>query len=182
MKKISLIIYALMLATHSFCQTEADIKAAADAAVKVFTWDLQKVPGKGTLMFLDVPYMRDGQDSSEYLTLTVAKDETQNRPAFISVIVPSNVVQSNGIFIKFGNEELEKGEPVRLHFEACHDDICTARIIDGYAIDEETKEKVDIFQKFLNFRRVYFLFIYPDGTHKSVAVPLFSFQEQYKKL
>ena len=28
-------------------------------------------------MFLDVPYTREGQDSAEYLTLTVAKNKSQ---------------------------------------------------------------------------------------------------------
>jgi hypothetical protein len=114
--------------------------------------------------------------------LTVAKDKEKKRPEFISIIIPSNVVKSNGIFIKFGNKELEKGNPVRVLFERCDDEICTARIIGGFATDEKTNEKVDIFQKFLDFDHVYFLFIYSDGSHKSVVVPLFSFKEQYRKL
>ena len=54
-------------------------------------------------MFLDVPYTREGQDSAEYLTLTVAKNKSAERPEWISVIIPSNIVQANGIFIAFAN-------------------------------------------------------------------------------
>ncbi len=181
MKKLLTLIVVSILAFTGFAQTNSAVKAAADAAVKVFTWDTKTVE-KGTMMFLDVPYRRDGLDTTEYLTLTVAKDKTKARPAFISMILPSNVVESNGVFIKFGNKELEKGNPSRVHFESCHNEICTARIIDGYIVDEDTKERVDIFQKLLDSTHVYFLFIYPDGSHKSVAVPLASFKQQYRSL
>ena len=77
--------------------------------------------------------------------------------------------------------ELENGNPLRIQFEKCNNEYCTATVVDGYAYhDDGVKE--DIFQKFLDFDHVLFLFIYPDGSHKSVAVPLFSFKDQYKKL
>ena len=181
MKKILIIIVTLALTTAAFSQSNADIKKMADVAVKVFTWDIEKAE-KGSLMFLDVPYQRDNQKTQEYLTLTVAKDKTKKRPDFISIIVPSNVDKSNGIFIKFGNKELEKGNPVRVSFEKCDNEICTARIVSGFVTEEKTNEKVDIFQKFLDFDKVYFLFVYSDGSHKSVSIPLFSFNEQYQNL
>ena len=177
MKKIRTIILILSISVVVFSQNKDD----ANAAVKMFTWDIEKVD-RGTLMYLDVPYQRDNQDSMEYLTLTVAKAKEQKRPEFISIIIPNNVVKSNGIFLKFGNKELEKGNAVRVLFERCDDKICTARIIDGFVTDETTNKKVDIFEKFQDFKHVFFLFIYPDGSHKSVAVPLFSFKEQYGKL
>jgi len=194
MKTFLAITLTLLLSEIAVSQNKNDIKAVADAAVKSFTWDIQQEQ-RGALMFLDVPYQRDNQKEAEYLTLTVAKDKTQKRPEFISIIIPNNVVQANGVFIKFAkttkiNEdpgwktELEKGNPVRVAFEKCSEEkqTCTARIIGGYLIDEETKEKVDIFQKFLDCDHVYFLFVYPDGSHKSVGVPLFSFKDQYKTL
>ncbi|NVO09791.1 MAG: hypothetical protein HXX16_07515 [Bacteroidales bacterium] len=181
MKRIFVIILTLLLVDSAFSQNQDSIKAMANAAVKMFTWDIQKAE-RGTLMFLDVPYQRTGKDSIEYLTMTVAKDKSKQRPEFISIIIPSNICKSNGIFIKFGNKELEKGNPVRVQFEKCNNETCTARIIGGYVTDEETKEKVDVFQKFLDFQHVYFLFTYMDGSHKSVAIPLFSFQNQYKSL
>ena len=193
MKKYLLFFFALLFIKSSFSQKKVeDIKVQADSAIKSFHWDIQKSE-RGTLMFLDVPYTKDGQNSAEYLTLTIAKDKSKNRPDFISVIIPSNIVQSNGIFIKFAktvktNEnpgwkmELEKGNPVRVNFEKCNDETCNARIISGYIVDEKTTDQLDIFQKFLDFDHVLFLFIYPDGSHKSVAIPLFSFKEQYKQL
>lgn len=169
------------------------IRALADTAVKLFTWDIKNV-AKGTLMFLDVPYMEAKHDSAEYLTLTVAKEKVIKRPAFISVIVPNNVVQASGITIKFSNTKrdgsgdwqivMDNAEPAKVEFVSCSEEqqTCTARIIGGFLTDERTGEKIDIFQKFMDFDHVYFTFAYPDGSHKSVGVPLFSFKEQYKAL
>jgi hypothetical protein len=182
-------ILTILLSNGSYSQNADSIKALANAAIKAFTWHIEK-SDRGTLMFLEVPYMRDNSGSTEYLTLTVAKEKTKERPEFISIIVPNNIVQSNGIFIKFTRSvtrndvrtmELEKGKAVRVHFEKCDKETCTARIIDGYA-SQENGEREDIFQKFLDFDHVLFLFIYADGSHKSVAVPLFTFKQQYPKL
>jgi hypothetical protein len=191
MKRFLTTVLAILLADCAFSQNSDSIKVLADQAVKMFTWDIQKAK-RGNLMFLDVPYKQDNQDSAEYLTLTVAKTYSGKRPEFISIIIPGNVVQANGIFLAFAKtskdengewrSDMEKVNPVRVHFEKCADQICTARILDGYVIDEESKEKIDIFQKFEDFDHVYFLFIYPDGSHKSISVPLFSFKEQYKSL
>jgi len=189
LKTFLTIILTLLLVYNSYSQNVDSLKAVADSAVKAFTWDIQ-IAERGALMFLDVPYQRDNSDSTEYLTLTVAKDKTKQRPEFISIIIPNNIVQSNGIFIKFAKSvtkngertmELEKGNPARIHFEKCNDETCTARVINGYSV-HDNGEKEDIFQKLLDFDHVLFLFIYSDGSHKSVAVPLFSFKQQYKAL
>ncbi|HTD39018.1 MAG TPA: hypothetical protein VK671_00255 [Mucilaginibacter sp.] len=155
----------------------------------LFTWDIQK-EAKGSLMFLDVPYGHDGK--TEYLSITVAKDTSKDRPAFISVIVPSAINQSNGIFMAFANNaksvsgepklEIAKDHTVRLNFEKCGDTDCAARIINGYWNDKEDNKQVDVLKNFLEYDHVLFLILYNDGGHKSVAVPLFSFKKQYKAL
>ncbi len=189
MKTILTIFLMLQLVDNSYSQKTDSLKVIADSAVKAFTWDIQKAE-QGTLMFLDVPYQRNHSDSTEFLTLTVAKDKTKQRPEFISIIIPNNILQSNGIFIKFAKTvnkngewtmELEKGNPVRIQFETCNDETCTARVVNGFAT-HENGEKEDIFQKLLDFDHILFLFVYSDGSHKSVSVPLFSFKQQYKAL
>jgi len=181
MKNKILFVFLLALIGNAYSQSKNSVKEVGKIAEKMFSWDIEKSE-KGTMMFLDVPYLRENKKTEEYLTLTVAKAKTQNRPQFISIIIPNNVVKDNGIFIKFGNEELEKSSPVRVQFENCNDETCTARIIGGYVGEKKSKEKTDIFQKFLTFKHVYFLFTYSDGSHKSVSVPLYSFQKQYKSL
>jgi hypothetical protein len=191
MRKVLALAVSILLVNHSFSQSADSLQRLADAAIKAFTWDLQK-SAKGTLMFLDVPYTREGQDSAEYLTLTVAKNKLAERPEWISVIIPNNIVRTNGIFIAFANTiktpdgmskmELEKKSTRRIAFESCKGETCTARILEGYLSDEKTGEPIDIFQNFLDYDHVLFLFTYADGSHKSVAIPLFTFKQQYKTL
>jgi hypothetical protein len=168
---------------------DKNIKAMADSAVKAFTWDVQKFP-KGEMMFIDVPYLHDKK--TDYLTITVAKNKSVNRPAFISVIVPANVSKANGIFIGFAKDvkdsagkrklEIIKGLTCHLDFEKCDTALCTARIMGGYLVDAETKNKLDEYQHFLTYDHLMFLVVYADGSHKSIAVPLFSFRKQYQTL
>ena len=191
MRKLLLILAVLHIAGNAFSQTKDSSQMLADAAVKAFTWDIEKT-SKGAMMFLDVPYTRDGQDSVEYLTLTIAKNRSADRPAWISVIIPNNVVRSNGVFIAFANTiktpegdakmELEKRSTKKIPFEDCRHGTCTARIPGGYLKDEKTGEQQDILEEFMDYDHVLFLFTYADGTHKSVAIPLFSFKKQYKDL
>ncbi|MDQ3140726.1 MAG: hypothetical protein M3Q56_00610 [Bacteroidota bacterium] len=193
MKIIITMILSVLIADSVISQNQDIAKLYADSAVKMFNWDVEK-HDRGAIMFLDVAYRQDDQDSVEYLTLTVAKDKAQKRPEFISIIVPNNIIQSNGIFIKFENTakskkgklhpELEKRNLVRVHFEECNDEdeICTARIFGSYVMNEETNEKIDIFKKMMDYAHVYFLFNYPNESHKSISVPLTAFKKQYKSL
>jgi len=109
MKNLLTTTLMLLLVYNSYSQNADSIKAEADAAVKALKWDIEKAD-KGTLMFLDIPYQRDNIDSVEYLTLTVAKNKAKQRPAFISIIIPNNVVQSKGIFISFSKTVSKNGQ------------------------------------------------------------------------
>ena len=191
MKKIFCCLVILIFSAELAYPQNKDkvIRALADSAVKLFTWDIKK-EDKGTLMFLDVAFDHGGK--TEYLSLTVAKDKSKDRPVFISVIVPSDINQDNGIFMTFAksvkrasgesNLEIAKDLTVRLNFEKCDNRDCIARIINSYADDKESNKKVDILKSMLAYDHVLFLFLYADGGHKSVAVPLFSFKAQYKTL
>jgi hypothetical protein len=191
MKKIFTCLFIITFSINlSYSQTnDKAVRALADSAVKAFTWDIQK-EDKGELMFLDVAYKH--ADKADYLTLTVAKDKSKPRPVFISVIVPSNIDQSQGIFMTFvstvtsssGERTIKmSGElPVRLNFETCTDETCTIRMVDSYVHDKEAGRKFDIIKHFLEYDHVLFLIMYKDGSHQSVMVPLFSFKAQYKTL
>jgi len=191
MRKGLVFVIILLFAGKAFSQIKDSSQRLADAAVKAFSWDIEKT-SKGAMMFLDVPYTREGQDSAEYLTLTVAKNKSAERPEWISVIVPDNVVQSNGIFIAFANTiktpdgdakmEMEKKSTRKILFEGCHKGTCTARIPGGYLADGKTGEPQDVLEEFLDYDHVLFLLVYSDGSHKSIAVPLFSFKKQYQAL
>jgi hypothetical protein len=142
-------------------------------------------------MFLDVAYQRDTTDTLEYLTLTVAISRTKNRPDFISIIVPSDIQKSNGIFLEFAKRgdlgfeiKIEENNMINVPFETCDIEhkTCTARFYEGY-INIQTKNiKEDVFLKFLNMDYMFILLTYPDEGHKTIIIPLTSFKRQIKTL
>jgi hypothetical protein len=83
-----------------------------------------------------------------------------------------------------GNQKMElaKGNPSKVDFQVCDMKNCIARIIGGYVTNTKTNQTVDVFQKFLDYDHVLFFFVYPDGSHKSVGVPLAIFKKQYAGL
>src|SRR5437870_2457924 len=118
MKKIFTFL-AFLSVNCAFSQTIDSLEAVAEIEGKTaFNWDIKKAK-RATLMLLKVPYQREGEDSTEYFTVTVAKYKSKKRPSFISLSVPDNALQNNGMFIKFGKKELEKGNLLKLYFEAC---------------------------------------------------------------
>lgn len=191
MKNLLLFIFSFVLFTPAFAQPLLAPKEQTDDAEKLFKWDIERAQ-HGSLMFLDVPFVRDNSKTYEYISLTVAKNKNLNRPDFISLSIPGNVLQSSGIFVHFANiqkdekgnqkMELAQGNPSKVDFQVCDMKNCIARIIGGYAINPKTNQQTDIFQKFLTYDHVIFFFTYPDGSHKSVGVPLASFKKQYEGL
>ncbi|MDQ1164331.1 hypothetical protein [Flavobacterium sp. SORGH_AS_0622] len=163
------------------------VKKALETA---YTWDIQKTD-KGTLMFLDVGYQHgESSQEEEFLTLTVAKNKTKQRPEFINIILPNNIERSNGILIAFGQYSDKDQNPevklienikVKVEFKDCNNEDCTARLLDGFA-NREDGQKEDIFNDFLKYNFLFLLFTYPDGSHKSVMIPLANFKEQFRKI
>jgi hypothetical protein len=100
LKPIFILLITLLSEFHLCSQSQNSVYFKSDEAVDFFNFDIERVD-KGSLMFLDVPYQRDTTDTLEYLTLTVAISKTKNRPDFISIIVPSNIQKSNGIYLEF---------------------------------------------------------------------------------
>jgi len=190
MKYILSLFISVVISIGAFSQNAMNV---ADSAGKRTLWDTVKTPN-GALLLFDAPYKRAGQDSTEDLTITIAKERAHKRPAFIAIIVPNNVIHASGILMQFSKTykdengkpfvQMERSDPLKVPFENCDADrkTCTVRIAAGYIVDPQTDERTDIFEKFMEFDHVYFMLMYPDGSHKSVAVPLDSFKEQYKSI
>ncbi|HET9135807.1 MAG TPA: hypothetical protein VFO76_04155 [Candidatus Kapabacteria bacterium] len=173
------ILFTLLFAKVCFAQT--------DTTTKPLVWDIQP-SFNGTIMYLDVPYIGHA-DTIEYLTLNVSKNTGASRPAFISVMMQSPIDQQKGMFLTYSKPaanathlEPQQELTTKMEFQDCNSDFCTVRIIDGFAKRGEKKQTADIFSEFLKYDYVMFLFFFPDGSHKSVAVPLKSFQQQWKTL
>lgn len=129
---------ALNVSKQIVAEMEQFFIKLAEYAVEEFTWELD-LKESGVLMFLDVRYHNNHKEQDDYLTLCVAKDNDQNRPRFISFILPNYLNKNNGIFLFFtANQvddtskefiiELDKKATIRVHFESETDDTFTARI------------------------------------------------------
>jgi len=161
----------------------------AEHAVEEFTWDLD-IKESGVLMFLDVRYHNEHKQQEDYLTLCVAKDNGQNRPRFMSFILPNYLSNENGIFLFFTVNQVDytskeftinadERATIQVHFESATEDTFTARILAGYAKDEETGLITDVFQNFLEFDHVFVMYFNDDLSAQTISVPLFSFRQQY---
>lgn len=142
----------------------------------LFAWDIETLP-KGIMMYLDVPYTVDGK--TEYLSLTVAREATNERPTFISVIVPNDLDDSGVIEMIFTNKNYSLSQAVYANLDNCKEDFCAFRMNNAYAVDKAKKE-VDVIRNFLTYDVVYFNFVRRNGSKSSVSVPLHSFKELYK--
>lgn len=189
------ILSILMLFTISpplitFQQEKNLLNLNSEFPNSIFKWDVESVE-KGVMMFLDVPFRKNSNDSIEYLTIAVAISKNNKKPDFISFIVPANVKKGNGIFLKFSKQDKTGNElfqletrSVRVHFTLNNttDYTFTARIFDGSVVNGTRREIEDIFVKFLQLDFLFILLTYPNETHKTIMIPLYTFQKQYRTL
>ncbi len=183
------LLMAVLGSSRSICQspTASEVQALADSAIKKLQWRVW-TQGSFSVMSLEIPYEMGNETYG--VDLDVAKPKEATRPEFILVRFPSTVDKKQGCFIAFSKTvkkdgqwsmELAKGTTIRLDYDMCDSNICSLRIIKGYARNSETGEYIDVFKEFLEYDHALFL-IYQHGEHKSVTVPLFSFKDQYRKL
>lgn len=180
---------ALNFSKKIIAQMEEFFFNLANLAEEQFRWEIDK-KDIGTLMFLDVQYFNKQKQQEDFLTLCVAKENGKKRPKFISFILPSYLNKTNGIFLFFANNIIDKKNnnfkiqsddksSIRLNFEDIKEETCTARIWNGYYTNEESGLVVDIFQKLLEFDSMFVLYFNDELTHQSISVPLISFRQQY---
>lgn len=181
MKRFCLSLFTVLL-FHLCCiaQNSSPFKNEA------YHWDVHK-SAKGEIMFLDIPYEDNNQ--TEYITLSVAKNKSVRRPAFISVILPSNINFRKGLLIAFAksaktanggfNIQLIDTTAATVKFGEKNVTTYTARMVGGYLIDLETGKQFDEYERLLHYDHMMFLFFLSNGSHKSVSVPLYTFKQQY---
>ena len=179
--RLFLLTLLLFHKNYSFSQNQNSINNPSNGLIKTYIWDISKTE-KGSLLLLNVEYKLDFQDSVEHLTLRILKEEKKKRPNFISFIASSAVIKSNSVFLVFGNKEAEKENPLQLNFDKCESSTCTSKLTNGYIINQESKEFVDVFQKFCDFERIFIVIVDTYGSFKTIAIPLQSYKQQYEKL
>lgn len=180
---------ALNISKEIISQMELFISVVTKFAEEQFRWDIEKKE-KATLMFLDVQYYNNQKKQEDFLTLSVAKPNGEERPKFMSFILPNYLNKPNGIFLFFVNNIIEKETQefkietddkasVRLYFESTNEETCTARAWKGYAKNEGSGLMIDVFKNFLEFDTMFVMYFNEDLEHQTIAVPLFSFRQQY---
>lgn len=200
MKYLHPITFILLIFIFSSCFQKPlkKLQSTSTSIDSTYIWNIE-TSEKGSMMFLDVPYQPSDSSGKEYLTLSVAKDKSKNRPSWISIILPCPEVQSDTtmarpklftfLFLKEtegdsleSKTDLLENSLLLFYFEECTEGTFTVRMIDGFSKDPHTKANVDIFRKFQEFDRVYFFIFYTDGSEKVIKIPLHSFQKQYNEL
>ena len=178
-----LIVFICLSCHHKPIQYEPDWLAKMDS---LYVWDIRPEIN-GAMMFLDVAYQTTDSCVTDFLTMSLAKHKCRSRPDWIAVILPDNILRKEGVFLFFEekkktNSESKKAKwSIRVNLDERTNDTFVVRLKDGFAMDENN-QKVDILSKFLESDKVYFMIFYPDGKHKTIALPLKYFKKQYKEL
>ena len=181
-----LLVFISLSCHHKPIQHEPDWLAKLDS---LYVWDI-KPEINGAMMFLDVAYQTADSCVTDFLTMSIAKHKSRTRPDWIAVILPDNILQEQGVFLFFKDSKdstksiktsHEKALSIRVNLSEHTNDTFVVRLKDGFALDENN-QKVDIFKKFQESDVVYFMIFYPNGEHKTIALPLKYFKKQYKEL
>ena len=178
-----LLVFIIFSCNRNSTRSEDDWSALLDS---IYFWDV-KPELTGALMFLDVAYQTCDSCVTDFLTMSIAKHKSRERPDWIAAIFPDNIIQEEGVFLFFrnsnaeNNQSTEEESSIRVNLSEHKKDTYIVRLKDGYALDENN-QKVDILKKFQESDMVYFMIFLPDGGHKTIALPLKTFKKQYKEL
>jgi hypothetical protein len=155
-------------------------------------WDHQ-CGEKGCLMFTDVligdPDHPADLKHPEYITLGLAINRADRKPAFFSFMVPPDADPKSGVIIGFANDvkdgdrwkvKVEQGKFSQLDFNECNKDSCVARVHPQILSSGGTAD-IDLLEKFLNSNHILLMY-YKHGVPYRTMKPLFPFQRDYKAL
>ena len=190
MKTLTYLSLLLIITSLTFCdrgpkENKSELEAQMNA------WDIMEYD-KGAIMFLDVPYRRDNSENTEYITISVVKENSNERPKSIKFIIPGNIEKSKDVSLHFANYliskdskpqiEFSKGEAIMVSLKRFDDEDYYIEFPDGYYLMNDSNEYMDIFDMFLNWDRIFMLLHYPDESQKSIMISLTTFKNTYNSL
>lgn len=165
--------------------TQYDAKNLDEITKKIFTWSVNE-NDKGYMMTLDYPYPMS--QPIDYLSLTIIKPKSSNRPYLFSCAVSSIIDPKKGISIYFGSYDKVKRENLKISSNKI-ENIPFSDIYDEYIkiafenmVVKTKKNEVDIFNEMLNYDYIFFVFYNKSGEKYSIGYPLLTFKEQYQTL
>ncbi|MDY0137957.1 MAG: hypothetical protein RBS36_12375 [Thiomicrospira sp.] len=185
MKNLFLTVLMLVPTVLGFAQND---KNGSGFLVTDYQWDIARNDSMATMQ-MDVPF--DNQSGSfDTLLLVVEKSNQQKRPARMCLQIPADAERNIGVMINFGktvkkdygySSELG-GEPLMAPYTHCDELMCFVDFQDGYAGNEASGNKTDIFASFNEFDTIIIFFMYLDGRQANLMIPLESFKKTYPQL
>jgi len=171
-------------------------QSAKDDAMgkEIVSWET-KCAARGCLLQTDVlrgvsgdtEHPPDPKDARDYVSLDVAIDRSDRKPAYFLFTVDPRAEQKNGIFLAFVKTvpdgksfkaEMDATGAFRVNFDTCKESGCFARVLGGIAHDKDEKE-VDLLSKFRDSSLLLVLYL-RDGKAYRTSVLLKSFQLEYE--
>ncbi len=125
----------------------------------------------------------------EYITIGVAINRSDRKPAYFSFVLPPDADRSQGVIIAFmktirdGKEwkvVRDDGSMSQLDFNSCNEESCVARVHQQILSSDGTPS-MDLLDKFLHTNRIWFLFTRNHVPYRTMKA-LFPFQRDYKHL
>ena len=183
----NLFLTVLMLATTILAFAQ-DHSSSSGFLVTDYQWDITRNDSVATMQ-MDVPF--DNQSGKfDTLLLVIEKNNQQQRPSRMRLQIPAGIERNIGVMINFGKNVKKEygysselsGGPLMAPYTHCDKQLCYVDFQDGYAGNEGSGNKTDIFASFNEFDTIIIFFMYPDGRQASLMIPLESFRKSYAAL
>ena len=156
------------------------------------SWDI-RCSGKGCMMFTDVligdPDHPADPKNPEYITIAVAMNRSDRKPAYFAFYVPADADRAQGLIITFakttgdGNHwesTVDKNAISQLDFNSCDQESCVARV-HPEILSSDGRPGMNLLEEFLNDNHIMFLYT-KHGEPYRIIKALFPFQRAYKQL
>lgn len=155
-------------------------------------WD-SKCSEKGCAMFTDVligdPDHPADPKHPEFITIGVAINRSDRKPAYFAFYVPADADRKQGIIIMFSKTVKDgngwkmvedKDSMSQLDFNSCDEKSCVARV-HPEILSSDGSPSIDLLDKFLNSNHIYFIYTKKGKPFRALKA-LFPFQRDYKHL
>jgi invasion protein IalB len=155
-------------------------------------WDIQ-CGDKGCMMFTDVLIGDSDHPANpkhpEYITIAVAINRSDRKPAYFAFHVPANADHSKGVIITFAKTMKEgvnwkmvvdENAMSQLDFNSCDQESCVARV-HSEILSSDGSPNIDLLERFLNSDHVLFLYTKKGKSYRTMKA-LFPFQRAYQHL
>ena len=182
MKNLFLTVLMLVTTIVGFAQNHSN---PSGFLVTDYRWDITRNDSMATMQ-MDVPF--DNQSGRfDTIFLVVEKNHQQQRPSRMRLQIPAGIERNIGVMVNFGKNVKKEygysselsGGPLMAPYTHCDKQLCYVDFQDGYAGNEGSGNKTDLFASFNEFDTVIIFFMYPDGRQANLMIPLESFRKSY---